>query len=49
MGLSGLPETTLRALNVLRRVPADRFVTTLDDAREVAQRILATRTPTPEA
>ena len=45
MGLRGLPETTLRALNVVQRVPADRFVATLDDARETAKRILATRTP----
>ena len=40
MGLSGLPATSLQALNVLRRVPEDRFVTTLDDARETAKRIL---------
>ena len=45
MGLRGLPETTLRALNVVQRVPADRFVDTLDEARETAKRILATRTP----
>ena len=45
MGLRGLPETTLRALNVVQRVPADRFVATLDEARETAKRILATRTP----
>ena len=45
MGLKGLPETTLRALNVVQRVPADRFVATLDEARETAKRILATRTP----
>ncbi len=45
MGLKGLPETTLRALNVLQRVPADRFVANLDEAREIAKRILATRTP----
>ena len=41
MGLSGLPATTLQALNVLRHVPADRFVTTVDEAREAAKRILA--------
>ena len=45
MGLKGLPETTLRALNVVQRVPADRFVDTIDEARETAKRILATRTP----
>ena len=39
-GLAGLPATTLQALNVLRRVPADRFVATLEDARETAKRIL---------
>ena len=40
MGLSGLPAATLGALNVLRRVPADRIVGKLDEARETAKRIL---------
>ena len=40
MGLSGLPAATLGALNVLRRVPPDRIVTKLSQAREVAERIL---------
>ena len=40
MGLAGLPATTLQALNVLRRVPEEHFVDTLDDARETARRIL---------
>ena len=40
MGLAGLPANSLQALNVLRRVPAGRFVTTLDEAREVAREIL---------
>ena len=40
MALSGRPATTLKALNVLQRVPADRFVATLDEARETAKRIL---------
>ena len=40
MGLAGLPATTLQALNVLRRVPEEHFVETLDDARETARRIL---------
>ena len=40
LGLSGLPAATLGALNVLRRVPADRIVDKLDDARETAKRIL---------
>ena len=41
MGLTGLPATTLTALNVLRRVPEENFVEDLDGAREVAKRILA--------
>ena len=40
MGLEGMPETTLKALNVLKDVPEDRFVKTLDEAREVAKRML---------
>ena len=40
MGLEGTPEITLRALNVLRHVPEDQFVTTLDEARETAKRML---------
>ena len=40
MGLAGLPTTTPQALNVLRRVPEEHFVETLDDARETARRIL---------
>ena len=42
MGLSGLPATSLQSLNVLRRVPADRFVESLDEARDLARRLLAT-------
>ena len=42
MGLHGMPASTLEALNVLERVPADRFVATLDEAREAAARVLAT-------
>ena len=41
MGLSGSVERNLRALNTLHRVPADRFVETRDEAREVAEKILA--------
>ena len=41
MGLTGLPATTLSALNVLRHVPEENFVEDLDGAREVAKRILA--------
>ena len=40
MGLSGQAAGTLEALNVLGRVPADRFVATRDEARETARRIL---------
>ncbi len=40
MGLEGRPAITLQALNVLRRVPQDRFVDDLDGARETAKRIL---------
>ena len=40
MGLSGSTATALQALNVLQRVPADHFVATLDEAREIAKRIL---------
>lgn len=41
MGLGGRPAVTLQALNVLRRVPEDRFVDNLDEARAAAQEILA--------
>ena len=41
MGLSGSPARTLGALDILRRVPQDRIVETLDEARETAARILA--------
>ena len=40
MALSGRPATTLKALDVLQRVPEDRFVATLDEARDTAKRIL---------
>ena len=40
MGLEGRPATTLMALNVLRRVPEDHIVETLDDAREIAKQLL---------
>ena len=40
MGLEGRPATTLYALNVLRRVPEDHIVETLDDAREIAKQLL---------
>ena len=41
MGLSGSAEDTLRTLDVLARLPAERVVETLDQARQAAQRILA--------
>ena len=40
MGLAGPTARSLRALNVLRHVPEDRFVENLDQARESAQQIL---------
>ena len=40
MGLTGPPAATLRALNVLHRVPAAHFVKTLDEAKNIAQRLL---------
>ena len=40
MGLSDQPAENLSALNVLRSMPSDRIVDTLDDAREVAKRLL---------
>ena len=41
MALSGPPATTLQALNVLRRVPEDNFVATMDEARSIAMRLLS--------
>ena len=40
MALQGLPERTLGSLDVLQRVSGDRIVGTLDEAREVARRLL---------
>ena len=40
MGLTGSAATTLQALNVLRRVPAEYFAATLDEATETAKRML---------
>ena len=40
MGLTGPPAETLRALNVLHRVPAAHFAKSLDEAKEIAQRLL---------
>lgn len=41
MALEGHPAVTLTALNVLKRVPEDRFVKNLEEARAVAQKLLA--------
>jgi SulP family sulfate permease len=41
MGLKGRPAVTMQALNVLRRVPREHFVADIDEAREVARRVLA--------
>ena len=41
MGLAGSPvENNLQSLNILAKVPEDRFVADLDGAREVARKIL---------
>ena len=40
VGLTGQPAENLHALNVLRRIPADQFAETLDDAREISMRLL---------
>lgn len=41
MGLSGLPARNLIALDILKRVPTDQIVGTMDEARETAARLLA--------
>ena len=41
MGLAGNPAVTLKALNVLKQVHEDRFVDNLEEARGVAEKILA--------
>ena len=43
MGLSGTPAQNLHALDVLKRVPADRIVGTWDEARETALELLGDR------
>jgi len=40
MGLEGRPATTLYALNVLKRVPDDHIVESLDEAREISKQLL---------
>ena len=41
VGTSELPIGSLQALDVLQRLPADRFVNNRDEARELAERLLA--------
>ena len=41
MGLGGRPAVIMQALNVLKRVPEDHFVADIDEARDIANRILA--------
>ena len=43
MGLSGSVGDTLDTLNILRRVPADRIVSTLNESREIAAGLLEDR------
>lgn len=47
MGLAGSVADTLRALDVLRGVPAAQVVATLDDARQTALKLLAAASPAP--
>ena len=41
VGLQGIPETTLRALNVLRNVPPEHFKSNLEDASILARKLLS--------
>ena len=41
MGLGGMPDVTLRALDALKNVPEERIVETRDEAREIARELLA--------
>ena len=45
LGLEGAPATSLQALDVLDRVPRDRIVDSLDQARELARELLGTSDP----
>ncbi len=40
MGLTGHPAENLHALNVLQHVPEDHFAETLDEARDIAKRLI---------
>jgi len=44
MGTADLPLGSLQALDVLHQVPADRFVKDLDEARDLAKRLLSADT-----
>ena len=44
MGTADLPLGSLQALDVLHQVPADRFVRDLDEARDLAKRLLSADT-----
>ena len=45
MGLRGLPAETLQGFDVFRQVPAEHFVETLDEARDLVTRILEAQAP----
>ena len=40
LGMSGMTDTSVHALNVLREIPEENFVESLDEARIVARRLL---------
>lgn len=40
LGMSGMTDTSVHALNVLREIPEENFVDSLDEARIVARRLL---------
>ena len=42
LGMSGMTDTSVHALNVLREIPEENFVENLDEARIVARRLLDT-------
>jgi SulP family sulfate permease len=42
IGMSGMTDTSVHALNVLREIPEENFVENLDEARIVARRLLDT-------
>ncbi len=45
VGLGGAPAATLASLDVLRRIPDDHIVASLDDARDVARELFADSAP----